>query len=120
MARERDVATAIGEHVLDYIKQTPAASAVLVASFLSGHLWVFVITAFFRSKTKGDQHLKTITGRTALGVLWFAAMMTPIYFVKFRTLDFAYTNMLEVTVPTLVVGLLVQLAVFLICVKIWG
>ncbi len=117
MAAERDVPLAVGEQVLDYLRQTPKAVAVLVVSYLSGHLWVFIITAFFRSRTRGDQLLKSVTGRTAVGLLWFASLLVPIYLLRFGGLHFEYANILELTVPTLVAGLFFQLLVFIICVR---
>lgn len=112
MQAEKGVAKTIEQELLEYLKQTPTAIAVLVMSYFSGHLWVFVVTAFLRSKTRGDNLLRSITGKTALGLLWFAAILVPIYLYKFREYNFEYSRILEVALPTLVTGLLVQLFAF--------
>ena len=85
--------------------ETPKAVALLVMSYFSGHLWVFIVTAFLRSKTRGNKLLQSMTGKTAVGLLWFTAVMAPVYLLKHGEYHFAYSRILDVTIPTLVVGL---------------
>jgi flagellar biosynthesis protein FliQ len=113
----RELTTSVGEQFFDYLAQTPKALAVLVVSYFSGHLWVFMITAFFRSRTRGDNLLRSVTGRTAVGLVWFTSILGPFYFLKFGALTFEYANVLDLAVPTLVIGLFVQLLVFVACVR---
>jgi hypothetical protein len=102
----------IVEQVSEYLKQTPIAVGVIVMSFFSGHLWVFIITGFLRSKTRGNKLLESRSGRTAIGVLWFTGVSAPLYVYRYHNYNFEYRNILEIAIPTLVTGLLVQLIIF--------
>lgn len=98
--------------VVQFLHETPKALAVVVAAFFSGHLWVFVITAFVRSKTKGNGMVQSLTGRTAIGLIWLTGTLVPIYRIKFGDFAFDYDKILQVTIPTIVTGLFVQLLLF--------
>ena len=102
----------IEKNVIDYLRETPKAMAVIVASFLSGHLWVFVITAFVRSKTKGNGMMQSVTGRTAIGLFWLTGILVPVYRMKFGDFAFEYDRILQAAIPTTVTGLFVQLILF--------
>ena len=104
----------VEQQVAEYLKETPKAVAALVMSYFSGHLWVFIVTAFLRSKTRGNKLLQSVTGKTGVGLLWFAAVMFLLYLIKFRELNFEYTRLLELAVPTLMMGLVCQLVVFVL------
>ena len=102
----------IEKEVLEYLRETPKAMAVVVASFLSGHLWVFVITTFVRSKTKNNKLILSLTGRTAIGLFWLTSTLVPIYRLNFGDFAFEYDRILQVAIPTTVTGLFVQLVLF--------
>ena len=112
MAGEALVTKTVQEQLVAYLKQTPKAVAVLVVSYFSGHLWVFIVTAFLRSKRGGNKLLQSITGKTAVGLLWFTAVLALVYWWKFGEFNFAYPRMLDIAIPTLVAGLVVQLIAF--------
>ena len=112
MASEPSVSNTIYVLLSDYLKQTPKAVAFFVMSYFSGHLWVFVFTAFLRSKTKGNKLLLSMTGKTAIGLLWFTSTLALIYRFKFGAFNFEYLNMLDVVIPSLIAGLVVQMFVF--------
>lgn len=119
MEGKDEISKQVGEQFIDYLKQTPKAAAVMVVSFFCGHLWAYVVTTFFRgSKTRGNTLLQSVMGRTALGLVWFSAVLVPIYTLKFRAFDFDYDRILALVVPTLVAGLAIQLIVFALCLKL--
>lgn len=80
-------------------------------SFFSGQLWAFVLTAF-RSKTRGNKLIESFWGRVAIGVIWFTAVCVPMYLFKYRDVDFQYDRLLQIAIPTVVTGMLVQLIFF--------
>lgn len=108
MPIEKDIKNDIGQ----YLHNTPKALAVVVAAFFSGHLWVFVITAFIRSKTKGNGMMQSPTGRIAIGLIWLTGVLVPIYRLKFGDFEFDYENILQIIIPTIVIGLFFQLLLF--------
>ena len=112
MPAQEAVKKTVEQQLLDYLKETPKAVAVLVMSYFSGHLWVFIITAFLRSKTRGNKQLQSVTGKTTVGLLWFTAVMLLVYLLKHGEYNFGYSRILDVTIPTLVTGLLLQLIAF--------
>ena len=112
MPGERDITKAIEQQALGYFKETPKAVVVVVMSFFSGHLWVFIVTAFLRSKTRGNRLLESRLGRTAVGMFWFTGVLVPLYLLKFGAYDFEYQRILDIVIPTLVTGMFLQLIVF--------
>lgn len=112
MGSEASASEAIGLLLLDYLKKTPKAVVVFVVSYFSGHLWVFVLTTFLRSKTRGNKLLQSKTGKTAVGLLWFAPVLALVYWMKFGEFNFYYAHILSVVIPSIMVGLIVQLFVF--------
>ena len=98
--------------LLEHLAETPKAMGALAVSFVSGHLWYFIVTTFIRSKTKGNPVLKEIVGKTGLGLLWFSLILILCYWWKHGKFDFAYQGMLEITIPVLVFGLAGQLVIF--------
>jgi hypothetical protein len=62
----------IQQDIIDYLRQTPKAVAVLVFSFFCGQLWLFIIFNYRKKGTMvGDKFLKTKMGTTALVVSHF-------------------------------------------------
>ena len=108
----RDGEQQIQQQILDYLRQTPLALGILVMSFFSGQLWAFILTAFIRSKTRGNKFIESILGRLAMGIIWFTAVSVPIYLIKFGNMDFQYERILQIAIPTLVTGMLAQLMLF--------
>jgi len=94
--------------VLDYLKDTPKALGVLVFSLVSGHLWTFILFAYFKANKKGNTILLSLVGRTSLGLCWFAVVMVVVYYFSFNTLNLSYQNILTITIPTLTFGLVLQ------------
>jgi hypothetical protein len=72
----------IEQQLIDYLRQTPKAVAVLIFSFFSGQLWVFIIIAYLKKTTKGNKLLNSIHGKTALGLFWFTLVLIPIYYIR--------------------------------------
>ncbi|NTW70419.1 MAG: hypothetical protein HGB23_11365 [Chlorobiaceae bacterium] len=108
----------IEKEVVDYLRETPKAMAVVVVAFLSGHLWVFVITAFIRSRTKGNKMVQSVIGRTAIGIVWLTGILVPLYCMKYGDFGFEYDRILQVAIPTTVTGLFIQLFLFIIFITV--
>ena len=98
---------AIAKVILDKISTTPQFALYLCLSFLSGHLWVFMAVAY-RSKSKGNDLLRTTHGTTALGIMWNLALVPPFYMVRFHTYDFEYEKIFDFLAPTMILGFTIQ------------
>ncbi|MCI0560052.1 MAG: hypothetical protein MN733_16305 [Nitrososphaera sp.] len=117
MAGKQGMERGLQTDLLEYLRDTPKALVVVVASFISGHLWVFMITAFIRSKTKGNNLLQSTVGRTTVGLIWLTGVLVPFYCLKFREFSFDYERILQIAIPTVVTGLFIQLILFAIFVS---
>jgi hypothetical protein len=100
------------QQILEYLRQTPIAVGVLVMSFFSGQLWAFIITAFIRTKTRGNRLIESFWGRMAMGILWFTAISVPMYLWRFGNYEFEYGNLVRIAIPTMVTGMLAQIIIF--------
>ena len=102
----------VGTQVVNYLARTPQAVAYLFCSFMSGQLWAFIILASYKKSIRGDKYLQTIAGRTALGFAWFVVVLVPLYFWRYQTLNCHYTKLVNLVVPTVVLGLFLQVVIF--------
>lgn len=107
------VETEIKTKVLEYVLRTPLAMAVVIASFLSGHLWLFIIKAV-RKRTAGNKILESKTGRTAFGMLWLALIMCPIYMIKYGDVSFELEKIMALVLPSIVFAAILQLIILVV------
>jgi hypothetical protein len=102
------VPASISEPVLEYLRQTPYALAVLVFSYFSGQLWTFLILGYLKKGTAGNRVLNSVAGKVSLGIAWFALVLVPIFYLSHESLRFTYDSILSVVIATLVAGLCAQ------------
>ena len=108
-----DSTAALGQKIVEYLLVTPKALALVVSSFLSGQLWVFVLFSYYKKTSKGSAYLNNKYGKTALGACWFCCFLVPIYLLKFRTLKVEAENVFAVVLESILMGALIQALVFL-------
>lgn len=109
---------AVEDLAVDFFRSTPIALAALAISFLSGQLWVFVIFEYMHPSKKANKALDNAAAKAALGLLWFALVLVPFYYIQFDDLSLEYQNILQLTVPTLVLGLFAQAIAFAFFAKV--
>ena len=110
------LAKAVEEQLIEALKRCPQAVVVLALSFISGHLWVYIV--LLRPWTRsGSRLLENVVARTGLGLLWFSVVLVPIYLVNCHSASFRYEKLVELVVPTLVTGLFVQAIIFAIIMR---
>ena len=98
--------------VIEYLKQTPKAVGVLVCSFFSGQLWVFIIFAYLKKGSKGNKIIKSITGKTGIGLCWFSLVLIPVYYINNGDFFFMYEKIIELVIPTIIFGFFAQILIF--------
>lgn len=85
-------------------------AGLIVVSFLSGNLWILISRTFF-SRSRKLPWVSSSLGRTAIGLAWFALVMSVIYSFKFSgTLSFRH--IVDTLFPAIVTGMTIQLIVF--------
>jgi hypothetical protein len=98
----------VGQKFLEYLWKVPQLFGLLIASFLSGHLWLWIIFAFYKSTTKGDKYLANNYAKTALGVAWFALILFPLYLYKHGFNSTVDTEIFDLIGFTIILGLFLQ------------
>jgi hypothetical protein len=112
MAATDDVKDEVAKQVIDYLKGTPQVLGFLFMAFASGHLWAYVITNFVKAKKGGNKEIRSITGRLSLGLVWLASNLIIVYGFVHHSWPRNYAEILELMIPTIVLGFFLQLIVF--------
>lgn len=73
----------IGEKFLELVISIPQLLFACGISFLSGHVWLWLIYTYYRDNARGVTYLKNVWAKTGLGMLWNAIFLVPAYFIKF-------------------------------------
>lgn len=102
------------EKIFEYVLNTPKALVTLVFSWLSGHLWVYIVLTYFKDGTKGKKFLDGHIGKTAIGLLWFSLIMIPTYYFSHSSLNIEYEKLLSSVFSTLLYGLALQAIIFIL------
>lgn len=106
------------EQVVQFLRRTPESVAVLFISYLSGQLWAFILLAYVRSSTRANKLVDNLPAKTALGLVWFSFVLVPLHLFRNGAVGFAVNGLLDLVVPTLVIGLFLQAIVFAIVAKL--
>lgn len=69
--------------ILEYIITIPQLLFAAAMSFLSGHLWIWVIYAYYFNGTRASKYLNNWVAKTALGAFWYILALLPIYCFKY-------------------------------------
>ena len=112
MPSENELSDHISEKVSNYLEKTPLAGFVLVMSFFTGHMWLYVLSITERPK----KQLESVVGRTAAG-LWFTVVMAPFYVVTYGEYTFREEKVLQIAVPSVVLAMILQAIV--IAILLW-
>ena len=106
--------------LIKFLLKTPKILALSIFSYLSGHLWMFIILTYFKKGTKGNKILNNMVGRLSLGFCWYALVLIPVYWLFVGDCFLEYENILRVITPTIVFGLAFQLVSFIIISQVKG
>ncbi|MBE0395183.1 hypothetical protein ILP74_06800 [Citrobacter amalonaticus] len=104
----------IEKTILRYILATPQAIGFLFFSWLSGHLWAYVVFTYFQNKKHAKGFFDSKLGKTALGILWFTLIGAPFYCLKNKRLTVDYNLLLDLTYSIVMVSLFIQAVIFII------
>lgn len=99
--------------LLQFLTSSPYIICIVALSYISGHLWVYIILSYFSKKER--KILYSLFGKLSLGLMWFAVVLIPAYIVRFRSVNIIVEQLLEISITVLVIALALQLiALFVI------
>ena len=108
----------IGNELACYVIRIPQLLLACGVSFLSGHIWLWLIYTYFKDNTKGITHLKNIYAKTGLGVLWHSLFLFVTYIVKFGFDTNVENKILSIILFSLLLGMFAQALVVILIVKL--
>ena len=73
----------LGEKLAELLISTPKLLIACGSSFLSGHVWLWLIYCYLRNNSRGVTHLKSVWAKTGLGMIWNALILFIIYIIKY-------------------------------------
>lgn len=109
------VLTAVAKAVTDKISATPQSAFFLILSYLSGHLWVFMVDTY-RPKLNGFDFLKEKLGKISLGIMWNLSVVSLVYTSRFHVYFFEYEKVSDCLVSTIIFGFTLQFIILVICI----
>ena len=56
-------------------------------------------------------------GKLSLGAGWYSLILVPIYLIKFGSLNFEYESILNILLMSVVIGLFLQMILFILITK---
>lgn len=99
--------------LLQFLTSSPYIMCIVALSYISGHLWAYIILSYFSKKER--KILYSLFGKLSLGLMWFAAVLIPAYIVRFKSVNIIVEQLLEISITVLVIALALQLvALFVI------
>ncbi|OEE34435.1 hypothetical protein A1QO_07915 [Vibrio genomosp. F10 str. ZF-129] len=99
--------------VITFLVGSPKVLATLVLSWISGHMWSYIVFTYFREKNKSEGFFDGWLGKTALGLFWFSLIMLPIYYLVHASFTIEYENILSVLITTILYSYVVQAIIFI-------
>jgi hypothetical protein len=94
--------------------QTPLYLLAAAASFVSGHIFVYMYFAFLQPTERRKRFVDSITGRLAFGAVWFALVYLGIHLVVYGTIAVQPDHINSMLLTTCILGLICQIPIFLI------
>jgi len=108
---------AIQKKIIEYIVDTPKLLGFAAVSFMSGHLWCFLITTYFKKGKKGNTLLNNKIGKTSLGAFWNALIFLPYQLYINGTLRIEWQHIMDLIIATMLIGMVLQVLFFSLAIK---
>lgn len=98
--------------LLQFLTSSPYITCTVALSYISGHLWVYIILSYFSKKER--KILYSLIGRLSLGLMWFAAVLIPAYIIRFKSVNIIGEQLFEILITVLVIALALQLIILFV------
>lgn len=89
-----------------FIISTPYSIPTIVLAYVSGNMWAYIILSYFSKKER--KILENWITKICLGILWFALVLLPIYFIHFKSLKFTVNRLIDIIITDIVISLAFQ------------
>lgn len=93
---------------VDYILQSPTLLFATAVCMFSGHLLFFIIVTYGADKSDSKAYLNSMLGKLALGMLWHAFVVLPVYWFEHKVFAIEYDKLISTLPTSVVIGLFLQ------------
>lgn len=97
---------------IELLLDTPKLVLALACARISGEIWEYMYSTYISNDQTQTARRQTHIFKSAVGLLWLAPFYLLVYFYAFESLLIDDENGLKAIVTTIVVGLSMQLIVF--------
>ena len=102
---------------IEYIVESPKLLGFVIVSFLSGHLWYFIISTYFKKGKKGNALLNNQIGKTTVGAFYNALIFFPLQLAINKTISIQWQQIMDLILTTMLFGMVLQILIFGLCIK---
>lgn len=103
---------------INLLTSSPYLLVPFILSFISGHMWSYIILSHFTKKER--KILCSKVSRISLGLLWLALVLIFTYAITYRTFEVNIDNLKNIIFTALIISFALQaiiLAIITICKK---
>lgn len=98
--------------IIGWVVKTPAALSTLFFSYISGHMWSYIIFTYIRKRKHEKGFFDNTKGRVSLGLAWHALIAVPLYLIYFGNFKISYENYIEIAYDVIIIALAIQALIF--------
>lgn len=100
------------EALVKLLISSPYAIITVAVAYISGHLWTYIIFAYFSKREKTI--LNENVGKIGLGLAWFALVLLPIYTMLYKSITITNIHLSEIVFTDLIISLALQAVILAI------
>ncbi len=108
---------AIQKKAIEYIVECPKLLGFVIISFLSGHLWYFLISTYFKKGRKGNALLNSKIGKATVGAFYNALVFVPFQLIINKTISLRWQQIMDLILTSMLAGMVLQILIFGLCIK---
>jgi len=88
----------IQKKAIEYIVECPKLLGFVIISFLSGHLWYFLISTYCKKGKKGNTLLNSKIGKTTVGAFYNALVFFPFQLSVNKSISIGWQQIMDLMV----------------------
>jgi hypothetical protein len=108
---------AVEKKAIEYVVECPKLLGFAVISFLSGHLWYFIISTYYKRSKKGNTLLNNKIGKLAVGGFYNVLVFYPFHLCINKSIKIEWEQMLDLVLTTMLFSMILQIIIFGLCIK---
>lgn len=107
----------IEKKAIEYVVESPKLLGFAVISYLSGHLWYFIISTYYKKTKKGNTLINNKYGKIAVGGFYNALIFYPFHLFINKSLMVNWEQMLDLILTTMLFSMTLQIIIFGLYIK---